>query len=75
MTPQICCAGRALLDWTQRDLAARAHVAVSTVADYERGSRAPIANNIAAMAAALEAGGIVFVRDAAGEIVGVAYDL
>jgi hypothetical protein len=60
MTPELCRAGRALLAWTQRELARRAQTAVSTVADFERGSRTPIPNSIDAIAAAFEAGGVRF---------------
>jgi transcriptional regulator with XRE-family HTH domain len=36
-----CRAARALLGWSQSDLATRADVAVSTIADFERGERSP----------------------------------
>jgi transcriptional regulator with XRE-family HTH domain len=51
---------RALLGWTQQELARRANVAASTVADLERGKRSPVANNLDAMRSALEGGGISF---------------
>ena len=60
LTPKVCRAGRALLAWTQRDLADRAQTAVSTVADFERGARVPIPNSIEALTNALEAGGARF---------------
>lgn len=60
LTPKLCRAGRALLAWTQRDLAARAQAAVSTVADFERGKRTPIQNSLDALREALEAGGVRF---------------
>ena len=53
-------AARALLAWKQGDLARAASVATSTVADFERGQRTPVANNAGAMRAALEAQGICF---------------
>ena len=53
-------AARALLAWSQQDLAREAHVAVSTVADFERGHRTPVANNADAMRGALESAGISF---------------
>ncbi len=53
-------AARALLAWTQVQLAKEAGVAVSTVADFERGERTPIANNAQAIASALERNGIRF---------------
>src|ERR1700681_142210 len=60
LTPELCRAGRALLTWTQRDLADRAQTAVSTIADFERGARTPIANSIEALEAALKEGGVLF---------------
>lgn len=51
---------RALLGWTQRELARRAQVATSTVADFERGAREPTTNNVQSMFKALEDGGVVF---------------
>lgn len=53
-------AGRALLGWSQADLAKRANVGPSTVADFERGQRTPIANTAAAMRSVLEDAGITF---------------
>ncbi len=51
------------MDWGHKELAAAARVSESTVRDFEKGRRAPIANNLAAMKAALEAQGIAFVDD------------
>lgn len=70
MTPQQSRAARGWLDWGQAELAAAASVSLSTVRDYEKGRRVPIANNLAAMRAALEAQGIAFLDD--GERLGVA---
>lgn len=39
ITPALVKAARALLGWTQTDLAAHAGVGHSTIADFERGSR------------------------------------
>ncbi|MGA8474542.1 MAG: hypothetical protein WB681_05695 [Candidatus Cybelea sp.] len=60
LTPELCRAGRALLAWTQRDLADRAQTAVSTIADFERGARSPIANSVEALETALKDGGVLF---------------
>jgi DNA-binding transcriptional regulator YiaG len=49
------------LELSQDDLASAARVSLSTVRDFEKGRHVPIANNRAAMRAALEAQGIVFV--------------
>jgi transcriptional regulator with XRE-family HTH domain len=61
MTPEQSRAARAWLDWSQEALAAKAGVSPSTVRDFEKGRRDPIANNLAAMRAALETAGISFV--------------
>ena len=45
-------AARALLGWNQQELARRANVAASTVADFERGKRLPVPNNLEAMCTA-----------------------
>ena len=56
---------RALLGWSQQDLANRGKIAASTVADFERGERTPVANNLAAMRTTLEQAGIVFMAGSA----------
>ncbi|MGO4869021.1 MAG: helix-turn-helix domain-containing protein [Roseiarcus sp.] len=61
MTPEQCRSARAWLDLSQDELAAAAHVSQSTVRDFEKGRRVPIANNLEAMKAVLEAKGIAFV--------------
>ena len=53
-------AARALLGWSQADLAREANVGVSTVADFEREHRAPQAANVEAMRTAFEGQGITF---------------
>ena len=63
MTPEQCRAARAWLDWSQDALAKTASVGVSTVRDFEAGRREPTRNNLTAMRAALESGGISFVDD------------
>jgi transcriptional regulator with XRE-family HTH domain len=69
-TPRKVRAARALLAWSQQDLAKAAGVATSTVADFERGQRTPIANNVQAMRSALESATIRFLPN--GAIVGPA---
>jgi DNA-binding transcriptional regulator YiaG len=63
MSPEQSRAARGWLDWSQAELAAKASVSLSTVRDFEKGRRVPIANNLTAMRVALEAVGIVFVDD------------
>jgi transcriptional regulator with XRE-family HTH domain len=60
LTPRQVRAARALLTWSQQDLAKRAGIAVSTVADFERGQRTPVPNNAEAIRVALEKAGIRF---------------
>jgi DNA-binding transcriptional regulator YiaG len=61
MTPEQSRAARGWLDWSQDDLADAAHVSQSTVRDFEKRRRDPIANNLAAMRAALQKAGVGFV--------------
>lgn len=63
MTPEQSRAARALLNWTQPQLAEAAHVGLSTIRDFETGKRQPIVNNLAAISSALESAGIQFVDD------------
>jgi transcriptional regulator with XRE-family HTH domain len=62
VTPAQCRAARGLLDWSQLVLAKRANLAQSTVADFEREARKPIANNLAAMKAAFRKAGVRFIE-------------
>lgn len=62
MTPEQCRAARAWLEWPQDQLAKAASVGVSTVRDFEARRREPTRNNLAAMKAALEGGGVSFVE-------------
>jgi transcriptional regulator with XRE-family HTH domain len=70
LAPRQVRAARALLAWSQQDLAKAAQVATSTVADFERAQRTPVANNAGAIRSALENAGIRFL--AAGAVVGPA---
>lgn len=53
-------AARALLGWNQLELSNRAKIAVSTVADFERGKRTPVPNNLEAIRAAFQSAGVTF---------------
>jgi transcriptional regulator with XRE-family HTH domain len=70
LTPKHVRAARALLAWSQQDLAKAADVATSTVADFERGKRTPVANNAQAIRGALEGAGIQFLSS--GAVIGPA---
>src|SRR3954470_15296902 len=61
-------AARALLGWSQQELAQQAGIAISTVADFERGERTPVPANMDAIKSALERGGITFLEG--GPVVG-----
>jgi transcriptional regulator with XRE-family HTH domain len=61
--PNIPCAARGLLAWSQSDLASKSGVSRATVADFETGKRQPIGNNLAAISAALESAGIIFLSN------------
>lgn len=60
LTPALVRAARALLGWSQQALAEAAGVATSTVADFERGRRTPVASKAQAIRQALQAAGIRF---------------
>ena len=58
-----CRAARALLNWTQSQLAAAAGVGLSTVKMYEIGRKQPMRQNLEAMQRALEDAGVEFIDD------------
>ena len=61
LTPAQARAARALLNWSQKDLAAHAGVAEPTVTQFERGNRSPSRAVARSMRAALEAAGVEFI--------------
>ena len=68
--PAQCRAARGLIDMGQAELARRAVVRRDTIADLENGSRTLSPGNLAAIRAALEAAGVIFI-DENGEGPGV----
>jgi predicted transcriptional regulator len=68
--PSQCRAARAVLDMDHAELARRAVVSRDIIADFENGGRTPLASNLAAIRAALETSGVIFV-DENGEGPGV----
>ncbi len=71
MSPEQVRAARGWLGWSQKDLADKAHIGLSTLKDFENSNRTPIANNLTAIQAALEAAGIALMFDKAGKPIGI----
>ena len=63
MTPAQSRAARGLVDWSQSDLGKRSNLSESTIRDFEKGRRIPGPNNLAAIRAALEAAGVIFIEE------------
>lgn len=63
VTPAQSRAARALINWSQPQLAEASGVSISTIRDFETGKRTPIANNLAAIQVALEKAGVIFVAE------------
>jgi transcriptional regulator with XRE-family HTH domain len=69
MNSQQSRAARGLLKWSQRQLADKSGVGLSTVAEFENDKREPWPDNLAAMRKAFEKSGVIFESD--GKFVGV----
>lgn len=63
ITAAQCRAARALIEWTQPQLADAAGLGLSTVVDFERNRRAVSDGARGAIAEALEVAGVVFVPE------------
>ncbi|RWO16119.1 MAG: XRE family transcriptional regulator [Mesorhizobium sp.] len=61
-----CRAGRALIGWSQDQLAMAAKVAKATIANFEAGKRAPYDRTLLDLQAALEAAGMEFIPENGG---------
>lgn len=66
MTSAQCRAARALLNWSQVDLATAASVSKQTLVDFERGARTPYDRTLAEIRRALEAAGVRFIPQNGG---------
>lgn len=58
ITPAHSRAARALLNWSQPQLAEASGASISTIRDFETGKRTPIANNLSAIEAAFDREGV-----------------
>jgi len=63
MTPAQCRAARALVDWSQQDLADTAKVGNATIRNFEAGRSAPQHSTLQVLCSALEAAGVIFVAE------------
>lgn len=63
ISPAQCRAARAMLGWSQDELAINAQVARASIADFEREVRVPIRTNLVSILSALTAAGIEFIPD------------
>lgn len=68
ITPSQCRAARALLEWSQQDLASRSKVARKTLADFEGGKSTPYARTLDDIRDALVAAGIEFIPENGGGV-------
>jgi DNA-binding transcriptional regulator YiaG len=68
MTPAQSRAGRALLDWSQEELAKASHLGLSTIRDFEKGRRVPTHNNLRAIQHCFESAGIEFIPENGGGV-------
>lgn len=67
LMPSQARAARALLNWSQDELAEAANIGVSTIKDFEAGRRDPADENLRAMVTALRKAGVGFLElDASG---------
>ena len=63
MTGEQCRAARALLSWSQEELAFRAGLSVSAIGSIERGRKAPTAYNLRTLKRTFDGAGVEFTDD------------
>jgi len=65
-TPAQCRGARAMLSWSQEQLAEASNLTRQTIAAFENETRIPGPNNLLAIRVALEQGGVVFIEKNGG---------
>jgi len=73
ITPHLCKAARALLEWTQADLAEKAGVPIDTVSRFEQGKSDTRGKAMIAMEKAIRHAGIKLLQPEHGEGEGLRY--
>ena len=68
LTMEQCRGARAMVGWTQAELAKEANVSRQTIADFERGAHLPITNNLRSIIAAFQKAGIEFIPENGGGV-------
>ncbi|MER8860595.1 helix-turn-helix domain-containing protein [Mesorhizobium sp. M0757] len=66
ISPAQCRAARALVGWSQEQLAAASKVAKTTIANFEAGKRTPYDRTLVDLQAALEAAGVELIPQNGG---------
>jgi transcriptional regulator with XRE-family HTH domain len=66
ISPAQCRGARGLLGWSQSDLSEASKTATKTIADFERGARAPYPRTLEDVRSALEKGGVEFIDENGG---------
>ena len=66
ISPAQCRAARALLAWSQDDLAGASKVSKPTIANFEAGNSQPYARTLEDLSRALEAAGVQFIPENGG---------
>ncbi|MEP9372568.1 helix-turn-helix transcriptional regulator [Mesorhizobium sp. KR1-2] len=61
--PAQCRAARALIGWSQDQLATTSKVAKATIANFEAGRRTPYERTLEDIRAALETAGVIFIEE------------
>ncbi|MBN9469978.1 MAG: helix-turn-helix transcriptional regulator [Bosea sp.] len=67
ITPAQMRAGRALLGWSQQQLAAAAKIGLASVNNYERGASDPRLSTLREARDAMAKAGVIFIEPAGGE--------